>query len=170
MAIHSSLVRTPMPGTTRLFEIVLEREVCQHLKERAVVVMPTRSISRVQCTSGEWSPVTGRLLLSREPFFRGEGALFDQQAGVVLRDEQKLSGAGGPCPQLTGTFHAVHSNRSIAPAVSLSIKCGAFARPVYGYAHSGGGRSQKQKQPHPIKRDEAAGQSSSVVPPKLQEI
>ena len=31
-------------------------------------------------------------------------------------------------------------------------------------------RVQKQKQPHPIKRDEAAGKSSSVVPPKLQEI
>ena len=103
----------------------------------------------------------------------GHAAVDQQQAGVVLRDEREAVQAqvALALKEAQVLFTQFIQTGPLHSCFLSSIVLGAFARQFMGMLlWQRGGRSQKQKQPHPIKRDEAAGKSSSVVPPKLQEI
>ena len=148
----------PCPGNDFLFEIILEREVAQHLKERAVAGSDANAldIRGTDALLAGGHAVTGRLLLSEEPFFHGGHAAVDQQqARVVLRDEREavqaqvalaLKEAQVLFTQFiqTGPLHSCFLS-SIVLGVCTSVFMMLWQR---------GGQAQKQKQPHP-KRDEA---------------
>ena len=79
--------KLPGPGDDFLFEIILEREVAQHLKEGAVPRGDAHplDVGGADALLAGGHTVAGRLLLAQEPLFHGGHAAVDQQqAGVVL--------------------------------------------------------------------------------------
>ena len=79
--------KLPGPGDDFLFEIILEREVAQHLKEGAVPRGDAHplDVGGADALLAGGHAVAGGLFLAQEPLFHGGHAAVDQQqAGVVL--------------------------------------------------------------------------------------
>ena len=100
----------------------------------------------------------------------GMPLLMSSRLGSFFGTSGKLSRRRWPLPSKKLRYFSRSSFKPVHCIGFLSSIVLGVCTSVFMMLWQRGGRSQKQKQPHPIKRDEAAGKSSSVVPPKLQEI
>ena len=147
----------PCPRDDLVFEVILEGEVAQHLKEGAVAGSDAHAldIRGADALLAGSHAVAGRLLLCQEPLLHGGHAAVDQQqAGVVLgyqgeAVQTQMTLAFKEAQVLfaqfiqTGPLH-----RSFSPQLSL-----AFVRRFYAVMAEGRHGEKTKNSPHP-KRDE----------------
>ena len=143
----------PCPGDDLFLEVILEREVAQHLEEGTVAGgdADALDIRGADALLAGGHAVAGRLLLCEEPLLhRGHAAVDEQQAGVIFRDkreavEAQVALAFKEAQVLfaqfvqTGPLHNCISPRGFS---------GVLLRTQYFYDR------RKQKQPPPQQRDE----------------
>ena len=148
----------PSPGNDFLFEVILEAEVAQHLKEAAVAGRDADALNirGTDALLAGGHAVARRLLLAEEPFFHGGHAAVDQQqAGVIFRHQREAAQA-----------QVALRLKIMQVLLAKFVQSGPLHRlcsPIHKIANK---CRHKKIQPTPQYRDE--GCYASVVPPGLR--